>query len=229
MIFTHATEKRGAVRTETHRFVVEDGKRQLYDMIRDPRQQTDIAGEHPDLANALASAYIESYRDVARGGLETPPIEIGHREMKRVELSAPEARLSGGLRYMARSGYAHDWIVNWKSELASASWDIEVVRAGRYALDMLYACPQKNVGVETQAEIDGAILRAAISAAHDPPPRPSPDLYPRHEAYEKEWAVLPLGEAALREGRSQLTIRATKIPGEEAMELKAVRIVALDE
>ena len=66
-------------------------------------------------------------------------------------------------------------------------------------------------------------LESRLSEAHDPPLLPSPDRVPREqEAFEKEWALLPLGEATLQPGRNLLHIRAEAIPGSQVAECKGV-------
>jgi arylsulfatase len=49
-------ERRVAVRTERYRFVTEPGGRALFDLDTDPREQTDLAADRPDLADALGDA-----------------------------------------------------------------------------------------------------------------------------------------------------------------------------
>ncbi|GMV94078.1 MAG: hypothetical protein AMXMBFR82_38560 [Candidatus Hydrogenedentota bacterium] len=56
------------------------------------------------------------------------------------------------------------------------------------------------------------------------PPIPSPDRVERNEVYEMHWAELPMGQLELAPGRATLTVRATKIAGEMAIDLKAVRV-----
>ncbi len=59
------------------------------------------------------------------------------------------------------------------------------------------------------------------------PPIPSPDRVERKEVYEMHWADLPMGQLELAPGRARLTVRATEITGEMALDLKAVRVERL--
>ena len=46
----------------------------------------------------------------------------------------------------------------------------------------------------------------------------------RNIPYEKDWARLSLGSVHLDPGLASVTVRAVRIPGEQAFELSAVRL-----
>ncbi|MBN1417494.1 MAG: sulfatase-like hydrolase/transferase, partial [Planctomycetes bacterium] len=230
MLFRHqsrrgdAERSPGAVRTDRHLLVVEAKRYRLYDMIDDPGETKDLTRANPDLVKDLAAAYDVWFGDVMRAGVGPFPIPVGHPEAPRVDLLAPDARFEGGLRFRNGMGWANDWIANWRTLDDAASWEIDVVRAGRYAVSLLYTCPENDVGSRIRVEVGDASVEAAISKAHDPAPRPSRDRVPRGEAVEKVWAELEMGGIDLPVGRARPRVRATRIPGTEAMELKALRL-----
>ena len=103
-------------------------------------------------------------------------------------------------------------------------WDVDVVRAGKYEVTLMYTCPESDVGANIRVDAGGRSVEGALTRAHDPAPIPSPDRVPRGEVYEKVWAPLTLGTLALEKGRTQLVVKALTRPGKAVMELKAVRL-----
>ncbi len=212
----------GSVRTSRHRLVTQGKGAELSDMIDDPGQQKNIASLKPDVVEKLRGAYEEWLRDVTRRPPERPSVEVGHDEMRTVELPAPEAWLKGGLRWKGGAGYANDWITNWGSTQDEAAWEIDVATAARFDITLLYTCPAADAGSRIRVEAGGKSVEAVLERAHDPAPLPSPDRVPRGEVYEKEWGALAMGALDLPRGRTRLVVRALAKPGASVMDLKAV-------
>ncbi len=231
----------GAVRSQRYRYVREGAKpkHQLYDMIADPSQTRDIAAENPDKTREMAGLYDAWLAEVSRQRIERMPVEIGHAEAPVVELLAPEAYFSGNVQYKGGNGWANDWLVGWTATDDRVWWDLDVKRPGPYAVTLLYTCPSQDVGAtvevgaipagQNQAPANGK-AQARLTEAHNPTPLPSPDRVDRGEVYEKVWGQFDVGTVRLdHAGRIRLEVRATAIPHTQAMELKAVRLRALDE
>ena len=223
MLFWH-WRNRGAVRTQRHRLVIEKSRAQLYDIVADPGEARDMAQAEPDLTRKLKTAYDAWLEDVTRTGSVPPPIPIGYGQMPCVELSAHEGHLEGGLQYHGEKGWANDWVTHWTSTDGQVSWDVDVIRAGTYAVSLMYTCPAQDVGAKVCVEIGGRRVAGVLDKAHDPEPVNGPDRYPRWEVYEKVWAPLELGAVALPKGPSRLVVRALTKPGNAVMDLKAVRV-----
>jgi arylsulfatase A len=139
-----------------------------------------------------------------------------------VEISAPLVFMEGGLEFMGRKGWANDWITHWTSTEDAARWELRVVEPGSYRVILMYTCPEADVGAEMQVSIGDATTKTTLTVAHDPDPLPSPDRVPRQEVYEKIWAPLEFPPIELSAGEQDLIVRATGIPGSQAMDLKAV-------
>ena len=92
----------------------------------------------------------------------------------------------------------------------------------------MYSCPEADVGSRVRVEADGSSVEGVLDKPHDPPFVPMPDRVPRQEVPEKVWAPLTLGTLRLRKGPAKLTVKALRIPGKAAMDLKAVRLRRLD-
>jgi len=216
--------RRGAVRTQQYRLIVERKRVELYDMVADPGQQQDVAAQHPDITRKLKAAYEAWFDAVNCGDCTPPPIPVGHLQMPCVELPAPECRLHGEVVFKGEKGWANDWITGWTRLEDSVSWAIDVVEAGSYAVTLLYTCPEEDVGSHVCVEAAGARCEGIVQPAHDPAPISSPDRVPRKEVYEKVWASLNLGVLSLPKGSTELRIRALSMAGESVMDLKAIQL-----
>jgi arylsulfatase A len=218
----------GAVRTQRYRLVLNGKREELYDMSADPGQEKDVASQHPEVVQKLRAAYEACFKDATATPLERLPIPVGHEQARLVELPAPESYLHGSLTFKGRQGWANDWITGWHSTDDAVSWDLDVVRPGRYEVTVLYTCPEPDTGSKLQVEVGGQRLEGVLRQAHDPTPIPSPDRVPRGEVYEKVWAPFALGAVPLDKGRTRLVLKALTKPGKAVMDVKAVRLLRLE-
>ena len=229
MIFTHPTngqaEGAGAVRTTRWRAVFSNTRHELYDMLADPNQTQDVAAAHPKAIQALRAAYEASLKDATARGIERPQIPVGYKQSPVVELPAPEAYLSGNVKWFGKAGYANDWITGWTSTSDQVAWELDVVGGGRYEVTLRYTCAKENVNSKVRVEVGGKSVEGAVKQAHDSAPLTSPDRVTRRgEVYEKVWAPLTLGEVQLTQGRTRLTVTALSIAGKQVMDLKSVEL-----
>lgn len=230
MIFTHQSRRGdvqlspGSVRTQRYRLVTEGDDWELYDMAADPSEENDIASERPTVVKELRAAYEAWFQDTTRVPIERLPIPIGYPEVPVVDLLAPECYLHGGLEYKGGMGYANDWVTNWRSTADFVSWDVDVVRDGRFEVTLMYICPEQDVGSKVRVEVGDQHLEGVVGLAHDPEPIPSFDRFIRDERYETVWAPLTLGAVDLDKGRMDLAVKALTIAGEQVIDLKAVRL-----
>ena len=236
MIFTFRSPRGsnvpGSVRTQRWRAVKGRNRWELYDMVSDPDQKKNVSKEYPNIVKKLSAAFEAAAADVTKAGFAPLPIHIGHPQWPIVTLPGHEAFLEPSTReeisYVGRSGWANDYVTNWRSTKAYPWWEIEVVESGRYEVTLMYICPKENVGTKVRVEAGGERLEGVVNKAHNPAPLPSPDRVRRGEVYEKIWAPLTLGAVELNKGRTKLIVRAMEIPGEKAFDLKAVRMRRID-
>lgn len=221
----------GSVRTPQYRLVVKPSGTELYDMIADPDESNNIAKQQVAVLNRLKSEYEKWYAEVTKNGFDPIPIPIGYDEMPEVILPGHEALLypeiGSGISYNGPNGWANDWITNWTRNSSYAYWPIEVVEEGDYEISLDYICDKQHVGVEFVVEIGEKQLQGEIIEAHNPPHLPSPDRVERKEVYEKVWRPLTVGTMHLTPGTSELRLLALRIPGQQAMDVKAVRVKKL--
>ncbi len=221
----------GSARSQTHRLVVKGDDVELYDMINDPEETTNIAELKSKLLETMKSAYDDWWRDVTARGFEPIPTEIGHAEHPVVTLPGHEALLrpdiGEGISYQGANGWANDWITNWTDPDAYPEWPVKIVKPGEYELSIDYICSRENVGVEFAVEVGDASVDGLVSEPHNPDPVYSPDRVKRKEVYEKEWKTLYVGRVKVSKGDSLVRIRLKSRPGRRAMDVKNVKIKML--
>ena len=107
-----------------------------------------------------------------------------------------------------------------------SGWDVEVAQSGDYEAILYYACPKEDVGSTIELSFQASRLRGAVAEAHDPPLVGAEfDRTPRgSESYVKDFRPLRLGAISLKKGRGKLILRAIKIPGQQAMEVRYVML-----
>jgi arylsulfatase A len=224
-LFTCLRNRR-AIRTARYRLTIEGKRVGLFDIVDDPGEKNNLAKTKPELTKKLKAACNQMWAEVKKGQTGAPPIPIGYPQMPTVTMTTPEGQWRG-LEFGGRFAN-NNWLTGWSSTKAQVTWDIDVVHAGRYEVALQYICAEDNLGSTIRVEAAGKSLEAKLTEPMKPNVVPSPDRHPRKEVPERRWAIFPLGTLELPEGRTTLTIRATDIPGQEAMDLKAAVVRRLD-
>ena len=230
-LFTHysgreLTLRPGGVRTERYRLVMaRNGETQLYDMIKDPGQQQDIASQQPTVVDSLAQAYHNWYEQVTKN-IEELPIPIGYPEAPVTTLPAHEATLRGNVRYQFEKGYTNDWITHWTSMEDTIRWPITVVAAGEYNVFMEYANAPENTGAVIKANVGDQTITKKVDK-----PFPLEIIsVPNHTSpgnhVDAHWNRIHLGRMLLDTGQHSFLLQAVRIPGKEVGQLKSLWIEA---
>ncbi len=215
----------GKVSARTQQFRL-DEKGQLFDMTADPGQTHDVSAAYRDVAADLQAQVSRFRQDVlSELGSDDRPYPVGHRDFNFTPLPARDGRASGAVRSAKAPNCSY--FTKWTSTKDKLSWDIEVLNAGRYAVQILYACPEKDIGSEFEVRFQAAKLSGKVTQPHDPPARGNDhDRVPRDsESLVKDFATMDVGELDLPAGRGTLELQAVSIPGGQVMEVRAVHLI----
>ena len=229
---------RVSVRTQRHRL---DAQGELFDMVDDSGQSTPITSREPQLVAHLAAAVTAWRAEVLNAGRESPsggrklnelvdprPLPVGYPEFPRTMLPARDGEARGGVK---RSGSAPNssYFVNWTTRAGEIAWNIEVDRAGRYAVTIDYTCPDADAGSLVELSFRGQRLTGRVAPGWDPPLNPDRDVLPRvpAESRMKPFRTLNLGEIELPRGAGPLTLKALEIPGRSVMEVRRITLTLL--
>jgi arylsulfatase A-like enzyme len=222
MIFSHWAGK-VSLRTQRYRL---DNADQLFDMEKDPGQTRDISADQKDLADRLSKA-LAQWKSEMLPGLKNDrrPFPVGYAEFPLTPLPARDGVPHENVRRSAGAPNC-SFFTGWTSTQDSITWDIEVATTGHYEALIYYTCPQSDTGSEIELTFNGSTTRGTVTEANDPPLMGKEhDRVPRKsESYVKDFKPLTLATFDLKAGRGQLTLRATKVPGKEVMDVRAVTL-----
>lgn len=213
----------GKVSARTQQFRLDD-RGQLFDMSADPAQKQDVSGEHVGITAQLRQQVADWRRDVLQTrGADDRPFPIGPSQFDITVLPARDGRAVGGIQRSAKAPNC-SYFTNWTTEEDKLMWSVEVLQAGEFDVEILYACPQRDVGSKFEMRLGEARLQSQVTAAHDPPARGDEhDRVPRDtESLVKDFKPLPIGRIELAQGRGELTLQALEIPGKQVMEVRGL-------
>jgi arylsulfatase A len=231
----------GAVRTQRYRLVREikgpaGGSKakandasatpwQLYDMEIDPGETIDIAADQPDIVKQLSDQYDAWFADISGDALQRFPLDIGYAAHNPVELHAPQAYLDKPLTFANGPGFANDWLTSWTDPKAKVWFDIDVVTAGDYEIELALACPPADAGSRVRISVGSESIETVVPAATAPEiPLPHRDEAGKSRYRNREWTTLKVGTLTLPKGPAQLTLEALTMPGTQVMELKHLKL-----
>ena len=217
----------GAVRTQRWRAVNEGEGWQLFDMQADPGQSSDVALGHPEVVGQLSKAYDDWFVDAREVPIIRPVIDIGHPEWPETKLTVPEARMSEGLRWYNKWGFAHDWITDWKKPGEQIWWETNVVSGGRYKVSLKYACSGDMVGTKLRVSASGSSMESSIQTAHPPNPVQGPTRI-KEGRFVQTFANQELGEVELKAGKTKVMIELVQPTGETAIDVHSLVLAGKD-
>ena len=165
--------------------------------------------------------------DVTSSGINTVPVPVGFKEAPVVVMPAPEATLSGNLKYSLKSGWANDWIIDFQSFNDSCYWMIENRSPGTYQVTLELAVDKESVPCNLKVATSSDSQEYTIQNTLLAPQFESPDRVPRWEVYEREWPRIEIGEIYIQEGKQFISFKAANQSGLTGLELKSLIITKI--
>ncbi|MBM3762017.1 MAG: hypothetical protein FJW36_17440 [Acidobacteria bacterium] len=219
-LFTHADQQPdprnpypGCIRDQRYKMV--NGK-ELYDLIADPAESTNIAAQQPDRLARMIKDYETWFASTLEGfSPGAPSVEVGHREENPATIMAPQADLSGALKFRSKFGYAHDFITGWSSAQDSITFNIESIANARYEATIQYRGPKG-----TRLTLNN--LNASTPTATNPAEIQLPHrAHNGNEAPVVHWSRCNFGRLNLAKGKAQLKLTLDGPPCDiKALELR---------
>ena len=195
----------------------------LYDLVADPGQRKVVTREHPGVARKLA-AVVKAHREAHMPGYyqDKRPFMIAHPDSPLTQLPARDAKSHGGIRRSNRFPNC-SYFRNWTSTEDRITFGAEVAASGIYEVVLYHAA--REAGAKCELSFNDATLKFEIAEAHDVPELGDEhDLHRRMESYVKDFKAVTIGKIVLKKGKGELTLRATEIPGAEAMEFRLLTL-----
>jgi arylsulfatase A-like enzyme len=229
LLFSHWNGKVSA-RSQQYRL---DQNGKLFDPAADPAQEHDLSKDEPQKAAELRKA-AKQWRTSVLGELKhnaanERPFTVGYREFPITQLPARDGVPHGSITRSARAPNC-SFFTNWTSVKDSITWDIEVHTPGKYQAVVLYTCPASEVGATVELEFAGQRVQGKVTEAFDPPlVGAEQDRVTRNgESLVKDFKPLSLGTFELPAKSGPLTLRAIKIPGRTAMDVRGVTLTLIE-
>jgi arylsulfatase A-like enzyme len=211
----------GSVRSATYRLVFSNKEKpELYHMINDPSQLSDISSGNPAMVNYLSKQYRKWFHDVTKNLDLRRPIPLKKRS---AHLTADEAKLIGGLKYNEGHGWVHDFIVNWETPNDTLAWNITIEKEGPYSLALQCNTFKESLGQTIMALTETETIENTLNRQGFFENVPSPDRIPRKEMFErKQWNTESIGILNLKKGINTLKIVAPKAHGQAISEVNGI-------
>jgi arylsulfatase A-like enzyme len=224
-IFSHWMGK-VSVRSQKFRL---DSDKKLYDMENDFGQTKAVNQEFPKIAQTMIRAIAAWEKEVLA---ELPKIDvrtfpIGHPDYTFTQIPARDGKASGTIKRSSR--HPNDsFFTNWTSTRDSIYWEGEVLTSGNYEVEIYYTLAKENIGTELELSFMGEKLSGLVTEVNDPPLKGMEnDRVERIESYVKDFKPLKLGKLYLKKGSGTLTLKALKIPGNQAIDFRLLMLKRL--
>ncbi len=200
----------GAVRTGDLKLVefYENGRRELFDVRRDPGETRNLAADRPEAVTELA-AKLDRWRKAVGARMPTPnPKYVPNPQAAdgTVTLPARTAEVRGvQLRY---EPLPHkNTLGYWTRADDSAAWEFELTKPGTFAVEVLQGCGKGSGGSEVEIATGGRKLTFVVE-----------DTGGFQNFKAREVGTLTFDKP----GRYTLTVRPLKKPGLAVMDLRQI-------
>lgn len=214
----------GRTSLRTQQFLL-DHAGNLFDMEKDPFQQHPIQDSQPELTAKLSSAkeaWEKEMADELEKDLPKRSFTLGAPAAKFTQMPARDGEPHGQIKRSNR--FPNDsFFENWRSLEDSITWDVEVLEAGKYEVELYYTCPPDDVGSTFRLQLGDNFIDGKVEVGHDPPLLGMEnDRIERMESYVKDFRAMQLGEIDLEKGEAILSLTALDIAGGDVMDLKLI-------
>ncbi len=224
LIFSHW---RGRVSVRSQRFCL-DHQGKLFDLANDPEQRREVQEQYPTEHRRLTQAAADWKQALAnRQPTAFRPFPIGHPDYQYTQLPARDAVAHGNIRRSNRFPNC-SFFSNWTDVEDSIAWEVEVLQSGEYAADIYYTCQPADVGAVLELSLNDSRIQNTVLEAHNPPEQGAEnDRVQRIESYVKPFKPIRLGVIRLQKGTGRLKLRATKIPGSQAIDFRLLMLTRI--
>lgn len=139
---------------------------ELYNLTEDPKEENNIASEHPKLAGQLTDEVTGWYDQMIGTGraFGQAVFEVGNWEERASPINLDAvSEISGSVHKSARSEFRFS---SWTSEGSGMTFEIDVVEAGLYAVELHYRADPNQLGAlfEAQSNNGSADIKIADPA-----------------------------------------------------------------
>jgi arylsulfatase A len=203
----------GAIRVGDWKLVesFEDGRRELFDLARDPRESTNLADRHPDKVRDLADR-LAAWRSSVGAQMPAPNPDYSPNAQGpdgSITLPASTAEVHGVMLRFEPLPHK-DTLGYWVRPDDWASWEFDVRKPGDFDVEGLIGCGKGSGGSLVEFRVGDRALRLTVPVTGG----------------FQDFVKQQLGRVSIaREGRHRLEVRAISKPGAAVMDVRQVRLV----
>jgi hypothetical protein len=191
----------------------ETGRRELFDVEKDPSESRNLAGDSPTEVEELATALHAWQERVGAQSMTANPEFVPNPQGADgvVLLPAKNARVEGiMLRY---EPLPHKETLGfWVRESDWASWEFTIREPGRFAIEILQGCGPGSGGSTVEFQVGDQVVPMTVEETKG----------------FQDFRRRTIGELTVKEaGRHTLTVKPVKKPGVAVMDLREIKLVPL--
>ena len=214
-----------SVRSQRYRL---DNKNVLFDLAVD-RGQTTPVKDRPEIKQELVAA-AENWKKSVLSELDRAPrrFTVGHPGLAKTQMPARDATATGKIKRSNRFPNC-SYFMNWVDSRDTISWPVEVVKGGKFKVDVYYCLAESNLGTTIELSLGEQRIAKKITLANDPPlVGAAQDRAIRGESLVKDFKPVEMGVIELLEGEGELTLRAVEIAGQESIEFRLLMLTRVE-
>ena len=220
--------KNNQVSVRSQRFRL-DNNGQLFDIEADRGQRRNVANKHPEIVKELSSQSRQHLKDMQSefDKYRDRPFTVGYA--KSTTLPARDGIPHGEIKRSSKAPN-NSFFTHWKRTDDSITWTVEIGESKEYEAILHYTCVSGNEGSTIQlSSTNGGATQTNILEAFDPPLYDkSIERMAQSHYFVKDFKAISLGTISLSEGRATLTLKATQIPGDTAIDVHSIDLIQLD-
>lgn len=215
-----------SVRSQRYRL---DNKGVLFNIANDMGQKNPVT-DQPDVKKELEEA-AKKFKASVASELDHKTVRvfpIGHRSMNKTQLPARDGVVTGKLKRSNKFPNC-SYFLNWVDKSDTISWPVEVMESGKFNVELYYCCADKDLGTTVELSMGDSKVAVKIEK-----PNVSPligaeqDRSVRSESLVKNFVPVEMGEIDLVQGKGDLVLRATEIPGDESIEFRLLMFTRVE-
>jgi hypothetical protein len=201
----------------------------LFDIEADRGQRQNVANKHPEIVKELSSQSRQYLKDMQSEFYKyrDRPFTVGYA--KSTTLPARDGIPHGEIKRSSKAPN-NSFFTHWKRTEDSITWTVEIGESKEYEAILHYTCVSGNEGSTIQlSSTNGGATQTNILEAFDPPLYDkSIERMAQSHYFVKDFKEISLGTISLSEGRATLTLKATQIPGDTAIDVHSIDLIQLD-
>jgi hypothetical protein len=198
---------------------------ELYNLEQDASETNNLVQAHPEVFEALKSAYLEWYEDIADDhGLEPMTLTLGHPEENPVHLQPHHATAIGAVEFWGNRGLTgerrgthprgvdSDWSGNWSTAEDQLIWTAKFVNPGQYKFGVVARDSVASDPVALSISVGGKTMNQQIATSE----------------LDKKWRYLELGTVMITsKGGIEITLSLDQALKNNGLEIKELVVESL--